>query len=253
MNIKLLLTTAAARVRENTPLIVTATAIAGVVATSVLVAKAAPKAAEAVEEDYQPGDSKYTPVQYVKTTWKIWLPAVGSGALTIAAIVLIHTSHKRRYGALMGLYVLGDKAFTEWRESAEEVIDESTMTKVKAKVAEKAMSRDESLLDEQSGIMQNETLCTDMYSGRFFRCDMETIRRAENDFNQDLISFMAGSLNEFYSKIGLDNIQAGEDVGWNSDHLMDLNYNSILTPNGTPALCIDFYNSPPKFNYFSNH
>lgn len=151
----------------------------------------------------------------------------------------------------MGLYVLGDKAFTEYREAVDEVSDDKTKEKVKTRAAEKAVGRDDEMLVNVAN-MGHETICVDMYSGRYFRSDMETIRRAENDFNSDMLNNRYGSLNEFYSKLGIESIGAGEDIGWNSDDIMEIGYNSVLTQSGQPALSIDFYSSMPKHNYYNN-
>src|SRR5699024_6306742 len=96
------------------------------------------------------------------------------------------------------------------------------------------------------------TLCYDMFSGRFFQSDIESIRRAENQFNKNLIHHNYGSVNELSSLMGIGGVGAGEDMGWNSDNLLSIGYNSILTEKGVPALSIDFDECPPRFQYYKN-
>lgn len=273
MNINALLHTAVALTRKHTPLILTATAVAGVVSTAVLSAKAARPAYEATidaandrwaaasdEDTRSPREflDELTVMDHVRATWKIWLPPVVSGALTITSIVLMHATHQKRYAALMGLYVLGEKAFQEYREAVDEVVPEKVKEKVRTAVAKKAVDREDppatmEMLDPDNPDTHSRwgNVCYDCYSGRYFTADMQTIRRAENDFNQDLINHRYGSLNEFYARIGLPGIHAGEDVGWNSDKLLNIGYNSILTDAGVPVLSIDFYDSRPKIDYSS--
>ena len=274
MNINALLHTAVALTRKHTPLILTATAVAGVVSTSVLAAKAARPAYDAVidlandrwvvatdTDQRTPADhfEELTIMDKAKATWKIWLPPVVSGALTITSIVLIHTTHQKRYAALMGLYVLGEKAFQEYREAVDEVVPEKVKEKVKTAVAKKAVDREDPPATMGAVDPDNPdthpgwgNVCYDCYSGRYFTADMQTIRRAENDFNQDLINHRYGSLNEFYARLGLSGIDAGEDIGWNSDKLLNVGYNSILTDAGVPVLSIDFHDSRPKIDYSSS-
>ena len=93
----------------------------------------------------------------------------------------------------------------------------------------------------------------DSLSGRFFKSDIETLRAAENRFNSNLLHHMYGSLNEYYTEIGLEPIGMGEDVGWNSDKLMEVDYQATLTEKGIPAIHLGFYHSMPKFDYTSNY
>lgn len=255
INIKSFARVALGYARENTPLIMTGTAISGVVTTTVLAAKAgreAEKVYEEAENKEIPKDRAAAALQYAKITWKVWVPTVISGALTIGSVVMIHYTHQKRYAALMGLYALGNQAFQEYRESIDEVLDDKTKEEVKQRVVSKAVHRNEEDLDEALGDVREMTLCYDTFSGRFFQSDIESIRRAENEFNKGLISHNYGSLNELYSLMGIGGVGAGEDIGWNSDNLLSIGYNSILTERGVPAMSIDFHDCLPTHNYYKN-
>lgn len=265
MNIKLpklpnihgLLRQGMALARKNTPVILTATAVTGVVVTSVLTAKAAPKAAveiaaeEAVSE--APKTKPEAAVRYVKATWKTWIPPVVSGALTITSIVFIHYTHQKRYAALMGLYVLGDKAFQEYRETIEEVVDKSTGQKIREKAAEKAVNRDKDALEDHLVNVGETHLVYDSFTGRYFKSDIETIRRAVNEFNHLLNIHGYSTLNELYSLMGVGYAGCGEDMGWNADKLVEIGIESVLTDKGQPAIHLDFYQNPPTHDYYKNH
>ena len=165
---------------------------------------------------------------------------------------MIHWTHQKRYAALMGLYALGNQAFQEYRESIDEVLDDKTKEEVKQRVTSKAVHRNEDDLDGALGDLREMTLCYDSFSGRFFQSDIESIRRAENECNKGLIAHNYGSLNELYSLMGLGGVGAGEDIGWNSDNLLNIGYNSILTERGVPAMSIDFHDCLPTHNYYKN-
>ena len=252
--------------RRHSPLILATSAIVGVVGTAILSAKAATKARDAdMQERYVQLDDKLDdgsvlredldaplPLKdYLKVTWKIWLPTVISGAMTVTSIVLLHTTHKKRYAALMGLYVLGDKAFQEYKDSVEEVVSKKDKHRIHEKQAEKVVERlkDGPVRDAAGG----ETLVYDAFSGRVFRSDMETLRAAVNDFNHNLIHHSYGTLNEFYSLLNLEGIGAGEDLGWNADYLLEARYEATFVSGTTePAICIEFRNKP-TVNYYNNH
>lgn len=252
INIKSFARVALGYARENTPLIMTATAIGGVVTTATLASKAGARIERLHDFSDAPERQPAKTVHYVKTTWKVWVPTVISGVLTIGSVIMIHWTHQKRYAALMGLYALGNQAFQEYRESIDEVLDDKTKEEVKQRVTSKAVHRNEDDLDGALGDLREMTLCYDSFSGRFFQSDIESIRRAENEFNKGLIAHNYGSLNELYSLIGIGGVGAGEDIGWNSDNLLSIGYNSILTERGVPAMSIDFHDCLPTHNYYKN-
>lgn len=252
INIKSFARVALGYARENTPLIMTGTAIGGVVTTATLASKAGARIERLCDFSDAPEQPAAKTVHYIKTTWKHWVPTAISGALTIGSVVMIHWTHQKRYAALMGLYALGNQAFQEYRESIDEVLDDKTKEEVKQRVASKAVHRNEDDLDGALNDVKELTLCYDTFSGRFFQSDIESIRRAENDFNKGLIAHNYGSLNELYSLMGIGGVGAGEDIGWNSDNLLSIGYNSILTERGVPAMSIDFNDCLPTHNYYKS-
>ena len=93
------------------------------------------------------------------------------------------------------------------------------------------------------------TLCYDYQSGRYFYSDRDKIAHAVNRINKRILDEDYASLNEFYYEIGLSGSGLGDKMGWNSGmKLIELEYSSQLSENGTPCLVIDF-NVPPKYDY----
>lgn len=258
MKIQQILTDTLHLLRDNAPLILTATAVAGVVSTTVLAVKATPQAMRDIwdaEQDVTLVDlrtKRQKALDRTKVTWKLYLPAALSGAATITAIIAAHTTHTKRNVALVGLYALSERTFQEYRDSVEEVTDGKVVEKIKERVAEKRMEdADEEVLESIDPDM-GDVLCYDAYSGRYFKSNTNTIKEAVNNVNHRIINHMYASLNDFYIQLGLDTVKLGEDVGWNSDHLIEVNLTSVLTHDGKPAVYLDFANRPyseyHKFN-----
>lgn len=236
--------------------IITATAVVGVVNTTVLAVRAgretdiylgAARFAGEFDQDME-GVEKAKAV--VKATWKIYMPVVISASTTIACIILMHRTHQKRYAALMGMYVLGEKALQEYRDVVEEVVDSKTMEKVKEGVVKKKADRDPESLDRHIEANGDESLFFDGYTGRYFTSSIEAVRSAENEFNRQLIHHSFGTLNEFYSLLGLEGVAAGEDVGWNSDRLLSIDVQPWLTKYNKPAVYIGFDTTPPKLDFY---
>ena len=93
------------------------------------------------------------------------------------------------------------------------------------------------------------TLCYDPYSGRYFKSDMETLKRAITRLNKTMLEQMSVSLNDLYYEIGLKETKTGELIGWNiSSDIINDSYESMLADDGTPCIVLDFYN-PPKYGF----
>lgn len=242
--------------RKNSPVILTVTAAVGVVGTAVLSTKAGSQISRDIDSEQfgrHPGVPSRTKTQIAKDTWRAWVPPVVSGTLTITSIVLLHTTHARRYAALAGLYTAGAVAFNEYRDSVQAMASKKTMEAIQDDVAEKAVARAETTETHIRDAIGGDTLVYDGFSGRVFKSDIETIRQKVNTFNEVVLHSDSASVNEFYCLLGLEGIQAGEDVGWRCDTgLLTIGYQSILTQEGKPALYLD-YETKPTYRFNSNY
>ena len=83
-------------------------------------------------------------------------------------------------------------------------------------------------------------------------CSIEVIKKAENTLNKQMIHDINGyvSLNDFYDEIGLDHTSVGNDLGWNTDQLIDIDFSSQLNDNGEPSVVLD-YMVAPNYNYYN--
>ena len=86
--------------------------------------------------------------------------------------------------------------------------------------------------------------------GRYFKSDIDALKKIENELNRRMFSESYISLNDFYYEVGLDGVDAGEDLGWNIDKgYIDLDFSSQLSSDGQPCLVVSF-NIPPKYEYY---
>ena len=99
-------------------------------------------------------------------------------------------------------------------------------------------------------LREGNTLCYDAVSGRYFKSDIETIRKAVNELNRRMLRENYVCLNEFYGEIGLPYTNLGDDIGWSIDRdgLIELDLSSQLAEDGTPCLVIS-YRVTPRFGY----
>ncbi|GHV42269.1 hypothetical protein FACS189490_10870 [Clostridia bacterium] len=96
---------------------------------------------------------------------------------------------------------------------------------------------------------KGNTLCYDAISGRYFKSDIDKLKRAENELNRQMLGDTYISLNDFYYEIGLGNTRIGDELGWHiDDGLINLNFSSQLANDGTPCLVID-YDVAPRYDF----
>lgn len=240
---------------KYSPEILTGIGIAGMVTTTVLAVKATPKAMQIIEDMKVIDKNTYEVVEPTKTEtfkacWKCYLPAAITGATSIACLIGASSVNAKRNAALATAYKLSETALLEYRDKVVESIGEKKEHAIRDKVTEDKLNRNPITSNEVIITGKGETLCYDAFSGRYFKSDIDKIKRAENEFNRRLLNEIYLSLNDFYDELGLEHTDMGNKLGWSSDsgRLIDIYYSSQLAADGTPCLSID-YSIAPKYDY----
>lgn len=242
---------------KHSPEILTGLGITGMLSTAILVGKATPKAIELVNreldkrEDESNGEKiePLTKVELVKTCWKCYIPAAVTFAMSGACIIGASRVHIKRNAALATAYTLSETAMKEYHEKVLETIGEKKEQEIQDKIVKDHMEK-EPLVDREVFITgKGETRFFDLYTGRRFKSDIETIRKIENDLNYRMRDEMYISLNDFYYEIGLSYTDKGEEFGWNIDRgMIDIGFSAQIDDDGEPCIAIKFVN-PPRYDY----
>lgn len=235
---------------KNTPGILVGVGIVGMVSTTILAVRATPKAMLLIEAKKKELDvESLTPVETVKTTWKCYIPAAVTGAMSTACLIGASSVSARRNAALATAYNLTRVALNDYKDAVVETIGEKKERVVRDVVAKKKVERDPVTSTEVIVTERGTTLCYDGVFGRYFRSDIDTIKRAVNELNRSIVSSMYASLNEFYDAIGLPPVEIGDKLGWNvDDGQIEVDFSSQLATDGTPCLVISF-NVAPDYGY----
>ena len=241
---------------EHSPEILLSIGITGMISTTILAVQATPKALRLIENKKEELESetensveKLPPAEVVKTCWKCYIPATVTGVISIACIVSANSINTKRNMALATAYALSETALKDYREKVVETIGEKKEQVVRDAVAKERIERDPVSNKEIIITERGNTLCYDTISGRYFKGDIDKLKKAENEINRLLIEDMYVSLNEFYYEIGLSPTKMGDDLGWNLDHgYVNLNFSSQLADDGTPCLVVD-YCVAPRYDY----
>lgn len=229
--------------RDNSPVILTAIGVSGTITTAVLTGKATIKAYKEVQEKevvvYSHRDDDWSKKEIVKLTWKFYIPAGLSAGMTIGCIIGAAKVGARRTAAITAAYSLSERAFSEYKEKVVEKIGSGKEQSVrddiaKEKVLQSAPSK------EVIVVGNGNVLCCELHTGRYFNADMETLRKAENDINAQLIREVDATLNDFYYMVKLPQTDSSGYFGWNADKLLALDFTTTLTEDGRPCLAFAY-------------
>ena len=203
--------------KKHSPEILTGIGIAGMIATTISAVKATPKALRLIDEKEIQENKRLTTAEVVLTTWKCYIPAAVTGALSVACLIGASAVSLKRNAALATAYTISETALKDYREKAVEVVGEKKEQAIRDAIAKDKLAGNP--VDDKQIVMtgSGDTLCYDVLSGRYFKSDIEKIRKAINDLNRDMLSEQYVSLNDLYYAIGLPDIKLGNDLGWNID------------------------------------
>lgn len=236
----------------NSPTIFAGLAIAGAVGTLFMTARATLKATEVVQEataiDPDTGDViKPETKDIIAMTWKYFVPPVLMTGFTIGAIITSNRILNKRNVALAGLYSVSQDALREYEQKVEDTFGKNKAEKVKDEIAGDILR--DNPVDRSTVYITGygNTLCYDVLSGRYFKSDIEMVRKSVNDFNFALGVEYNKCLNELYELMNLDSIGLGEEVGWTSAKPPECRFTSKLASDGTPCLVIDHKIPPTPF------
>lgn len=235
---------------QKSPMILAAMGIGASLSAVGLSIEATVKATKKVEAENRTRKTKMNKKEVVQSVWKLYIPTVATSVFGVACIIGSYSAHAKQNMALAAAYKLSETAFTEFREKAVEELGEHKVQDIQKKVATEHMQSTPAPSREVPIIGTGSVLCFDDYSGRYFKCDRETIRKAANDCNDILKNEMYVSLNEFYGRIGLPYTSGGSEVGWNIDQFpFNVLFDTKIADNGEPCLVIT-YDIGPRMDYY---
>lgn len=241
---------------DNSPALLTAIGVTGSLTAAYLTGKASFKAAQIIQEQQERLDMHEQTHQLetkekVELVWKEYIPAVGVAAITVVSIVGANRIGTRRAAAVAAAYSLSERAFSEYKEKVVQKMGEKKEQGLRDEIAQERVAKNPPT-GQQVIIGGGDVLCYEMYTGRYFKSDMETLKKAMNDTNYMVLNNNYASLSDFYNKVGLPWTQISEEVGWNCNELLELKFSTTLADDGRPCLAFD-YNVTPIRGYYRIH
>lgn len=236
---------------DNSPVILTTFGVTGTLITAFLTGKATLRATELIaaeqarldmHETSHPLDNK----EKVKLVWKEFVPPAGVAVLTIVCIVGANRIGTRRVAAMATAFSLSERALSEYKDKVVEKLGEKKERDLRDEITQEHVNRNPPNPSEIIITGDGDVLCFDDFCGRYFYSSMETLKKAVNDTNYQVIHDGYASLTDFYNKIGLGRTGISDDVGWTTDKLLDITFTTCISVDQKPALAFSFTVGPAK-------
>jgi hypothetical protein len=124
--------------KRHSPAILTGFAIAGVVSTVILTARATTRANQTIAANQYIGrDEPLTRVEKIKLVWTIYIPPSLTFLATIGCIIGAQSINVRRQAALVGAFTLTEGAFQEYKDQVAEALTKPAKEKLETAIAQK--------------------------------------------------------------------------------------------------------------------
>lgn len=229
-------------IKSNSTTILTGLGVGGTITTAYLTARATVKAIRVIDHEESTnlvsGDRVERQKDRAKLVWKFYIPPVVSGTATIGCILGANRLSNRRAAAVVSAYSVLDTAFSEYKEKVVEQLGDKKEEKIRDEIAQAKVDKQPPTEVIVTG--DGEVLCCELYTMRYFKSDIETLRKAANDINYEMNQGVCATLSEFYYMIGLPITSISHDVGWDNDQLMDLKFTTTLSPDDKPCLAFEY-------------
>lgn len=233
MTIKTVLHKTEKSLRDNSPVILTAIGVSGTLSTAYLAGKASYEIGYGFYDDMPTKD-------YFKKHWKKYIPAAISATITVGCVIASNRIGSKRAAAAYSLLSISEKALHEYREKVVETIGVRKEQGVRDALVQDKVDANPPKSKEIIIAAGGDVLCLELHTGRYFKSDIETLRKAENQLNARIHREMYATLSDFYSIVGLPYTSSSDDLGWNSDRLMELKFTTVLADNGQPCIAFDY-------------
>ena len=239
---------------KHSPVILTGIGIAGMITAGVMAVKATPKALDSLSEIHEKEaelelTKKEVSKEIVTKVAPVYIPSVLITGMSIACLIGATSVNNRRVAALATAYSLSESALKDYQEKVIETFGEKKERSVRDAIAKDKIEQNPVSNSEVYITKKGDTLCYDTISGRYFKSDIDKIKKIENELNRKLISEMYISLNEFYYELGLQCTKNGNDLGWNvNDGLVNIRFSAQIAEDDTPCIVLD-YDYAPRYDF----
>jgi len=244
MNLNQLIGTARLFLKANSPVIASVAAGVGTVATAYFTAKATFRASDIIrdnEAENVPSEvHRERAWQRAKLVWKLYIPPAISGVSTLLFIGAANRFAARKTLAATSLLAVTQQSYATYRDKVVEEYGKRKDQSIRDKVVAEQIEKQPAPTQLALGAAPGKVLCCELHTMRYFLSDMESLRKAENRVNAHMLGHDYATLSEFYYEVGLQQTSVSSNLGWTSDHLLELVFSTTMHEGQIPCIAFDY-------------
>lgn len=228
---------------KHSPSILTGIGIAGMAGAVIFAVRATPKAKEDIEaKKKELNKEKLNVGETIAASWKRYIPPAITFVASAGCLIGANSANTRRNAALAAAYSLSETALAEYRDKVKEVVGETKEESIRADIARDRMAADPPKSSEIIVTGKGETNFRESITQRYFKSDIEKVRKIENDLNRQMRSYNTISMNEVLYAFGCpSNHRVLNDIGWDIDkHPLEFVFTPVMTDEVGVCIEIDY-------------
>lgn len=231
---------------KNGPVVLTILGAIGVGGTAVLTSVGTKYAQDAINEEVKLAPDIPLPFkERARIAVPYFIPALIVGGMTIACIVGSHSVGMRRLADVSNAYLISRTAFQEYQDKVRNTYGKNKELAIRDEIAKDHLRAAPSNPGGLVIVGGDGVLFYDSLSKRIFRSNMETVRKAWNDFNLQLRRDVFLDANEWFSMIGLDQTDLGAGIGWDINRSpLELHFSTQMYEEREPCIVLEYVNRP---------
>ena len=168
-------------------------------------------------------DRSLTARERAEIVWKNYIPAAGSGIVTVGCIIGAQRAGAKKTAAAQAAIVLTERAFSEYRDKVIDQFGENADQKIRDELNQEKIEKNPPIIIAGEGVM-----CLEAHTGRYFLSDMETLRKACNQINAKMFGGVYAYLDDLYDILDLDYTPTSSHMGWEAGKPLELEFTAGL-------------------------
>ncbi|MBO7450149.1 MAG: hypothetical protein J6U54_07235 [Clostridiales bacterium] len=245
---------------KRLPEILTAT---GLILNGTAIVEAIRHTPQALDNLRQAEDEKGSSLdtsEKIDATWRCYVPTIVTASLGAVCIIGGAVKYRKQNAALVSLYAISEGALSEYKKKMIQELGETKVQEIESKIDKEKVEQLEekrsksglTIVDPEHStqvVIREEDLCLDTYTSRYFYTTEHDVKTVVEELNHEINKGDFVTLNDFYFKLGVDPVDFGGEVGWDTDTgLIDIFYSSIMY-GGHPIMTIKFKNRPRSAHF----
>lgn len=146
-------------------------------------------------------------------------------------------------------YSISERAFTEYKDKVEEKIGKNKAESIRDDIMQDRVNANPKSQAQIIVTPGGDHTIYEKLTGRYFTGSIEQIKKAQNDLNYRLNHDFSASLSDLYDLLDWPHTSISDELGWNSDRLLEIEFSPVLGEDGQPCIGIDYAVEPVR-KYF---